>query len=140
MRHFKFLSIFLIVILPFWGFNQGIEFYGGSFEDALVKAESEGKLVFVDGYATWCNPCLWMNGQVFSNEEVGAYFNEHFINLKLDLEKQENQSFAASNRVSAYPYLAFFEANGQIITAEYGARSVDGLLSLGKAAVKKAVD
>ncbi|WP_455261180.1 thioredoxin family protein, partial [Prevotella jejuni] len=69
---------------------NGIKFFKGTFNEALVKAKQENKILFVDFYAVWCVPCKKMAKTVFTQEEVGKYFNEHFISLQLDAEKGEN--------------------------------------------------
>jgi len=69
---------------PF-GNSQGIEFFHGDWKDALAKAESEGKMLFVDAYTTWCGPCKKMASVVFPDPKVGAFFNEQFINIKIDI-------------------------------------------------------
>lgn len=62
-----------------------------SFQDALQEAEATGKLIFLDGYTSWCAPCKMMNTTVFTDPEVGHFFNEHFINVKFDMEKGEGR-------------------------------------------------
>jgi len=73
---------------------NGIKFFKGTFSEALVKAKQENKILFVDFYAVWCVPCKKMAKTVFTQEEVGKYFNEHFISLQLDAEKGENVDIA----------------------------------------------
>jgi len=68
--------------------GKGIQFRTGSFQDALQEAEATGKLIFLDGYTSWCAPCKMMNTTVFTDPEVGHFFNEHFINVKFDMEKE----------------------------------------------------
>ena len=35
----------------------GIQFFNGTFKEALAKAKKENKMVMMDCYTTWCGPC-----------------------------------------------------------------------------------
>ena len=67
--------------------NSTIQFEQMSLKDVLSKAQSEQKLVFFDAYTSWCGPCKWMAKNAFTDPEVAAYFNDHFVNLTVDMEK-----------------------------------------------------
>ena len=69
---------------------QGIEFFHGTWAEALEKAKSEERLIFVDAFAAWCGPCKRMAAQTFPDPKAGEFFNANFINLKIDMEKPEN--------------------------------------------------
>ena len=101
----------------------GIEFHGGSFEDALVQAEQEGKHVFVDVYTTWCGPCKIMDAVVFPQDEVGAYYNARFVNVKLDAEDESMDGPAISERydVGAYPTYLYLNPDGTVVGRALGA-------------------
>lgn len=116
---------------------QGIEFFHGTWPEALAKAKSEEKLIFVDAFASWCGPCKRMAKETFPNEKVGAFFNANFLNLKIDMEKAENAEFAAKYPVSSYPTLMFIDADGKIVLKEIGAKTVDQILETGKKAQGK---
>jgi thiol-disulfide isomerase/thioredoxin len=118
-------------------YAQGIEFFHGTWAEALAKSKSEGKLIFVDAYAEWCGPCKRMAAQVFPDPKAGEYFNNNFVCLKIDMEKEENAEFASKFPVSAYPTLMFIDDKGALAAKQVGALDVTGLLDLGKKAVGK---
>lgn len=84
---------------------EGIQFFHGTWAEALEKAKIEDKLLFVDAYAQWCGPCKVMAKNVFTQKKVGDFFNENFINLKMDMETTDGASFGHKYPVSAYPTL-----------------------------------
>ena len=53
----------------------------------LEKARAAGKYIFMDCYAVWCGPCKTLERDVFSRTDVGACYNERFINVRYDMEK-----------------------------------------------------
>jgi thiol-disulfide isomerase/thioredoxin len=128
----------VIAVFPAIGFSQGIEFFKGTWEEALAASKREGKPIFVDAYAEWCGPCKRMAAQTFPDPKVGAFFNANFVCLKVDMEKQENAQFVSKFPVSAYPTLMFIDENGGLVLKQTGAQGVDGLLELGKKALGKA--
>lgn len=101
----------------------GIQFFEGSFEQALVRAEAEDKHVFVDVYATWCGPCKVMDAVVFPRDDVGEHYNAHFINVKLDAEDESINGPAISERygVGAYPTYLYLNSDGSVVGSAVGA-------------------
>jgi uncharacterized protein YyaL (SSP411 family) len=51
--------------------------------------QKQVKPIFVDCYTSWCAPCKKMEQTVFVNDTVYKFYNEHFINFKVDMEKGE---------------------------------------------------
>ena len=117
---------------------QGIEFFHGTFPDAVAKAKAEGKLVFVDAYAEWCGPCKRMAAQTFPDPKAGAFFNANFISLQIDMEKEENAAFAVKFPVNAYPTLMFIDEEGKLAAKQTGALGVDALIEYGQKVLGKA--
>lgn len=94
---------------------RGIDFFNGTFADACEKARKENKLIFLDAYTSWCGPCKTMSAQVFTRKDVGLYFNETFINCKIDMEKGEGPELAKKYGVTAYPTLLLIDGNGKLV-------------------------
>lgn len=118
-------------------FGQGIQFEKLPWREALAKAKKENKLLFVDAYAKWCGPCKVMAKKEFTKVEVGDYFNEKFVNLKLDMEETDGKTFDAQYPVSAYPTMFFIDGDGNVIERIKGARKGDALIAAGEAALSR---
>ena len=114
---------------------QGIRFFEGKWKDILSEAKKENKLIFMDAYTTWCGPCKMMASKIFPKEEVGAFFNDKFVNVQIDMEKGEGIELARAFGVMAYPTLLFVDGNGQLVHRAVGYHSVPQFLELGMTAV-----
>lgn len=109
-------------------FAQGIVFQEGTLTEALAKAKQENKLVFVDVYTTWCGPCKMVAKTVFPQEKVGRYYNEHFINCKLDAEKGEGPEMVKKYGIKGYPTFLYLDGGGNLVYSFSGAKDVKGFL------------
>jgi len=57
-------------------------------EEALQRAKAENKPILVSiGYSA-CHWCHVMERESFEDEQVAAYMNEYFINIKIDREER----------------------------------------------------
>ncbi len=109
----------------------GIKFEHTNWQEIIKKAKTENKLIFIDAYTTWCGPCKVMAKNVFADTEVGAFFNQNFINVKLDMEKELGLSLKSKLNVTAYPTLIFIDANENIEHKAVGSMSKDDFLKFG---------
>lgn len=127
------LSIFATTLVK----ADGIEFFHGTWEEALEEAQKQQKVLFVDAYAAWCGPCKRMAKNIFPLKEVGDFYNENFINVKLDYEKKEADGFRKNYTVSAFPTLYWIDFDGSVVHVTVGGQRADGLISNGKMALTK---
>lgn len=110
---------------------KGIQFQSLSLEAAKMKAKETGKLIFIDVHASWCGPCKMMARGPFKNEKVGALYNEKFINLKIDAEKDPDGEYVSrAYAVKAYPTLLFIDSKGKLVKSFVGYRSDENLLGM----------
>ena len=103
--------------------GKGIQFEQGNFTDILAKAKTEGKMIFMDCYTEWCGPCKLLAQRVFPIKEVGDFFNEHFVNVQVDMEKGEGRDLAKRFNVTAYPTLLILDNEGNLRHRITGTRS-----------------
>lgn len=116
----KKLSIFSALFIGAFALAQGIKFEETNFSTILAKAKKENKLVFIDAYASWCGPCKLMVKNVFPQKAVGDYYNSHFVNAKIDMEKGEGVDLAKKYNVKAFPTYLFVDGNGEVVHRTLG--------------------
>lgn len=116
---------------------EGIKFFEGTWDEALLTARTEKKLIFLDAYAVWCGPCKKMEANVFPKEEVGEFFNANFINFKMDMEKGIGPELAKKWQLTSYPTLYFVAASGDTVQSTIGYHKANDLIELGRMALEK---
>lgn len=85
----KITLILVFVVSTGFVFGQGVNFEKLSFKEALAKAKTENKYLFIDCYTSWCGPCKQMREQILTQAIVGDYFNARFVSVEYDVEKEE---------------------------------------------------
>lgn len=110
--------------------DQGIKFAIKKWKDVIAIAKQQHKKIFVDAYAVWCAPCKQLKESTFKDQCVAAYFNQHFINLSIDIEKGEGKMLGEKFEINAYPTLLLFDENGEIVLRSEGFVDVQELMTL----------
>ncbi len=73
----------------------------------------------------------------FSKKEAGDFFNAHFINVAIDMEKGDGPALAEKFEVDAYPTLIIADKNGNILTYTKGYMNAVELVEFGKYGLNK---
>lgn len=118
--------------------SKGIIFESGTLSEALQKAKKNKKsrnLVFLDCYTTWCGPCKYMANNVFTIERVGNFFNDNFVNVKIDMEKGEGIELAKKYQIKAYPTFLILDSDGNEINRIVGGGEADQFIEKVKGAL-----
>lgn len=91
--------------------ESAVPFRPITFEAAAQAATTEGKLIFIDFFTTWCEPCKRLDAQTWTDAAVGKLVGEKAVALKLDAEK-EGRELAKRYKIEAYPTLLLLKADG----------------------------
>ena len=77
-----------------------------------------------------------MSSEVFTQEQVGTYFNRVFVNMKVDAEKGEGVELAKKYQVRAYPTFVVLRADGTEVYRTSGARPAEEFIDK----IRKGID
>lgn len=117
-------------------FGQGIQFEEGKkLSEIFAKAKQEKKLVFIDGYTTWCAPCKLMSKKTFPLQSVGEFYNAKFINAKFDMEKGEGIAIAKKYKINRFPTYLFLDSDGKVVHSATSYMDENEFLQFGKNAL-----
>jgi len=147
----KQLLPFLFAIISFTGWAQsteGMDFIkAGSWAEVKAKAKAENKYIFLDGYTTWCGPCIMMAKKIFPLPEVGSFYNQNFINVKVQLDTTANDNehvkqwykdghfLMTTYGIRAFPTYLFFSPEGEIVHRAVGSSDAETFIGKGKDAL-----
>jgi thioredoxin-related protein len=113
-----------------------------TFEEAVKKAKTEKRPIFIDVYTDWCGWCKVMDKNTFNDPQVAKLLNEKFYAVTFDAEQKEDVVFngntfkfvpsggngyhqlaaALLNNQLSYPTVVFLNENFEIILPLAGYR------------------
>jgi thioredoxin-related protein/chorismate mutase len=136
MKNLMKVSLVLLITFVSSAVNaQGIKFFKGTYEEALAKATTEGKMIFIDFYTSWCGPCKAMAKQTFTLKKVGNFYNKNFVCCKVDAEKGNGPELAKKYAVSAFPTFIYADNKGKALHNAAGFQEEEAFIELGKIAM-----
>lgn len=113
-----------LIILFFLGiktlvFTQGIAFET-DWKTAREKAKKGKKLIFVDYYADWSSDLYRFTKLIYSDSTIGDYFNQNFIAVKINAEKEDGKRLSDAYNLNLSPRFLFIHAdNLDVISKEF---------------------
>jgi len=94
---------------------ESVKFYKGSLTAAMSQAKKEGKLVFVDFYASWCSPCRLMDEYTFTDPELAKYMSDKYIPVKVNIDDFDGFAYKQQYNINLLPTLIVMNCDGKEI-------------------------
>lgn len=123
------LSLCCGVITILHAQNRSVTFEPLPFDKVLEKAREMQREVFLDAYTSWCGPCKRMVREVFTVDSVADYFNARFVNVKYDMEKEE-QDLVKKYQIAGYPTFLILDSEGRVLKRFTGYHAPDDWMKL----------
>jgi len=83
-----------------------------SLEDAKKMAIATNKLILVDFWASWCEPCKKMDSESWSKDEIKEVM-DNYVSVQIDIDKYTE--IANKYNVRGIPYVFIMDPNGKVI-------------------------
>lgn len=109
--------IFCLSLLKLLFLIQGLSAFSDLpiFEKARIRAIEEGKFLYLDFHARWCQPCQWMEKNTYSNPEVLSLLNKEFVPLQINIDDIEGFELKNTFDIRYLPTIIIFDKNGKMI-------------------------
>ena len=100
-----------------------------SFDEALVEADSTGKLIFVDVYAEWSGPCKEMDRTTYTNDTVQTILSTLYVSARMNIDTDDfTDSLKNAWRIGGVPTSMVLAPNGRLIRKIPGYIPTDRML------------
>ncbi len=94
---------------------NSVKFMDVKVEEAIEKASKEGKLVFMDFYASWCTPCKWMEQTTFTDARITEALNKNFVSVKVNIDNVDGFQMKNKYEVNYLPTILILNSNGKMV-------------------------
>ncbi len=113
MKKILFSSVFVFISCVV--FAQGIN-WEPTIQGAFAKAKAQNKPVFIECYHPNCPICMSLE-PTLKNTEVGKFYNQNFINYKLNLSDANQVKFLTAKKIylPTFPLFLYFDKNQNIL-------------------------
>ena len=89
-----------------------------SFKQYANQGNSDGKIIYIHFWATWCQYCHKMEKDTFGNPKVVAALNKDFYPIRVNTDKEP--LIAGVFGVRGLPYNLFLTEDGKILAHRPG--------------------
>lgn len=139
------MIIVFLLIFPLFVLSQGngIVFRKGlSWQQVKEAAKIGNKFIFLDCYATWCNPCKMMDKKIYVDDGVGRLMNQEFISVKVQMDVtpddaddikswyNDAKKIIQQYNITIYPTFLFFNSDGILVHKGLGYQSIDAFRTI----------
>jgi len=99
----------------------------------LAFADKMEKPVFLDFYAPWIESCKRMDEYVFTQNELASYFNQNFLNYKVNAGgTSPGPELTDMYGVTSFPTFIFVDGKGKVMLRHEGPVTAGQLLEMGQ--------
>ncbi len=106
------MRLLFLLLFCFGLFPVSAQQWQRDFKQAQKISLAANKLMLVDFWAPWCNPCKRMDRESWSDPEVQKLL-EDFVPVKVNIET--DLSTTKTYKVRSIPHIFIMDANGEVV-------------------------
>ena len=115
MRIVNIILISVFTLLVQFSFASSINYVSGGFDAAKNRAQTEGKMLLVDFYATWCVPCQWMDETTFADPAIVHKMNTDYVSVKINIDDFDGYALKELYGVKVLPTVIIIDNDGKVV-------------------------
>lgn len=120
----------LVLMTAFAPNSLMVKFESASWEQSKAKAQSEGKLYFVDFDASYCATCRNMDESTYMDPRLARYIGDNVVAQRVDVQDFDGVMWSQQYEVDALPTMLVFNEHGDLVRRIVGYQSADDLLKV----------
>lgn len=120
------LCLFLAAFKPA---TTAVQFEAANWEESKSKAQTQGKLYFVDFDASYCATCRNMDESTYMDERLASYISDNVVAQRVDVQDFDGVMWSQQYEVEALPTMLVFNEQGELVRRLVGYQSADDLLN-----------
>lgn len=94
-------------------YGNKVNFFEGTYEEALQLASAENKGIMIDFNTEWCIWCRNLEMRVFTDDDFANFVNANLINMKVDAEKGDGVALAEMFEARGFPTTVYLNSEGK---------------------------
>ncbi len=94
--------------------QKPVDFIYSNLQTALETAEAENKNIFIETFTPHCAPCKILDKEL-RDPELSSYLNEHFINVKVNMNGAFAKDYQLKYGVVFLPTIIFLNTGGDVL-------------------------
>ncbi len=115
MRIISLLAVLILSITSTICTASSISYITDGFDKAKLEAQSQGKMLLVDFYASWCVPCKWMDETTFSDPSVIEKMNNDYVSVKINIDDFDGYALKELYAVKVLPTVIIINNDGKVV-------------------------